>query len=586
MTVNIDDIYFSSTAPDLKKRKIGVGADPFSAQYAMGMYDEDVTTPKIGYEVPRVEEKEQEIDVPGGAQALDTDLEEAAMLFTDEEKEKERKKLSKFVDPIGIGLHQVSKFSDEASKIRAEMPTTRGIGISSAPPASLAGQGAADLGELGEEGVGEVPLSGDMYMPETGLDTLLEKGTDYAWDKVGKPVWEAGKDVYYDYFGSKGTPGGWTGTGYGAAVTGGSAMLPYAPVAGAGRSAAQIAKGWGGTGFGALTGTQAGIYGGATQAGVQAGTQAGIYGGAQAGAGTGAQATTSGGSTLGSLAAIYGIYSGLQAGTNRGKMDAALSAAVLINPAMAVPVAVIQGLNTLFGMRRRGKPKFPFGGTEFKTEGNKLKFKHPYGYNGFNGGVARAGAASVADYVNTYVSHFSDLATGQGLNFNANAWKNAVKEDPRLERYDTMNDSGYADPSVLIRKIFETPVIITGTPVKNGVPITGQQQYEQAMGEFNQWYTKTAKDRGGLVNASWLNTQEEPNMFGENWAGGHGEVPTQIRHAHRGELTGHIGDIGGQVQGIPQYNWSYTHEDVTSPYDVLYYNITGKFNRGEGGMGY
>ena len=149
-----------------------------------------------------------------------------------------------------------------------------------------------------------------------------------------------------------------------------------------------------------------------------------------------------------------------------------------------------------------------------------------------------------------------------------------------------MNDSGYADPSVLIRKIFETPGIITGTPVRNGVPITGQQQYEQAMGEFNQWYTKTAKDRGGLVNASWLNTQEEPNMFGEGFSGGHGEVPTQIRHAHRGELTGYIGDIGGQVQGIPQYNWSYTHEDVTSPYDVLYYNITGKFNRGEGGMGY
>ena len=57
MTVNIDDIYFSSTAPDLKKRKIGVGAAPFSAQYAMGMYDEDVTTPKLGDEVPRVEEK-------------------------------------------------------------------------------------------------------------------------------------------------------------------------------------------------------------------------------------------------------------------------------------------------------------------------------------------------------------------------------------------------------------------------------------------------------------------------------------------------------------------------------------------------
>ena len=75
-------------------------------------------------------------------------------------------------------------------------------------------------------------------------------------------------------------------------------------------------------------------------------------------------------------------------------------------------------------------------------------------------------------------------------------------------------------------------------------------------------------------------------MFGEGFSGGHGEVPTQIRHAHRGELTGYVGNVGTQVQGIPQYRWSYTHEDVTSPYDVLYYNMTGKFNRGEGGMGY
>ena len=103
-TADIDDIYFSSTAPDLKKRKIGVGADPFSTQYAMGMYDEDVTTPKVGYDVPEIEEKEQEIDVPGGAEALDTDIESAAMLFTDQEKEEERKKLSKYVDPLGIQM--------------------------------------------------------------------------------------------------------------------------------------------------------------------------------------------------------------------------------------------------------------------------------------------------------------------------------------------------------------------------------------------------------------------------------------------------------------------------------------------------
>ncbi len=34
---------------------------------------------------------------------------------------------------------------------------------------------------------------------------------------------------------------------------------------------------------------------------------------------------------------------------------------------------------------------------------------------------------------------------------------------------------------------------------------------------------------------------------------------------------------------IPIKEWT---EDVTSPYDVLYYNLMGKFNRGSGGTGY
>ncbi len=186
-----------------------------------------------------------------------------------------------------------------------------------------------------------------------------------------------------------------------------------------------------------------------------------------------------------------------------------------------------------------------------------------------------------------------------------------------------MNDSGYADPSVLIRKIFEAPGVITGTPMRNGVAITNQQQYQQAMTDFNQWYTKTAKDRGGVANAQWLNTQEEPNMFGENWAGSHGEVPSQIhfkkgtketssnvkkkrvfnpqinrwttqygtmQSTNRGQntfvpTTQEYQTIGGQTgdEYLRIERWA---EDVKSPYDVLYYNMTGKFNRGVGGMGY
>ena len=568
MATSLDDIYFSTETTGLDKRKIGVPTDPFGSQYALGMYAEDVTTPK-GYEVPDIEEKEQEIDVPGGAAALDTDIEEAAMLFTDEEKEKERKRLSRFVDPLGIQMQQLGRFSEIPTKIKSDLATTRGIGISRAPPASLAGQGAAELGELEEAGLGEVPLSGDFYAPETGLGTLLEKGGEYAWEEVGKPVWEEvgkpvweeAKDVYYDYF--KDPVRTYTGTGYGSPSAMGQPTWRTDAVAGAGRGIEAIRGGWGGTGYGAQAGAQA-----------QAGAEAGATGWG-----------TTAAKTIGQVASIYNIYQGIKEG-GQGYVDAAMAASVLATGgATAIPVAIISGLKALFGMRRRGKPKFPFGGTDFKTEGNKLKFQHPYGYNGFNGGVARAGAASVADYINTFVDHFSDPATGQGLQFSSSAWKNAVKNDPRLGRYDTMNDSGYADPSVLIRKMLEAPGVISGTPTRGGIPITNQEQYQQAVTDFNQWYSKTAMDRGGVANAQWLNTKEEPNMFAEGWAGGYGEVPDQIKFSSRREI-GRTGP-GGNVPGRPIYEYYNQYETpVESPYDVLYYNMMGKFNRGEGGMGY
>ena len=593
-TADIDDIYFSSTAPDLKKRKIGVGADPFSTQYAMGMYDEDVTTPKVGYDVPEIEEKEQEIDVPGGAEALDTDIESAAMLFTDQEKEEERKKLSKYVDPLGIQMQQLNKFSDEASKIRSEFTPARGIGISTAPPASLAGQGAADLGELGEEVVGEEPAQKDIYVPDTGFDKLIGEG----WERSKKFA----TDQYYKYFPTKyggeytitTSPSGSGGAYLGAGVNLATYAQPFAT--GLGTTATQASIG--------LSSAPAASLAGQAGTGAQAGAQAGA-------AGWGASSTKA----LGQLASVWSIYQGIKAG-GQGYVDAAMAASVLATGgATAIPVAIISGLRALFGMSRRGKQKVPFGGADLQAQGGKLQATKGYGYNNYNVKAGQAGAASVADYVNTYVRHF-------GLGFNASKWNQAVKDDPRMGRYDTMDDSGYADPSVLIRKVFETKGIVSGNPSVGGVPITSQEQYEQATKDFNEHYTKIAVERGGLYHANlaasdqvdFSNLKREgvpdqinfsQQMQGEelkshrqlttrttSTSGRGGGSRTEVGYWKPGGRAGptwvqHTGPTyipqGPYTDPIPIKKWT---EDVTSPYDVLYYNLMGKFNRGSGGTGY
>ena len=461
------------------------------------------------------------------------------------------------------------------------------------------GESGKTAEEMIEEGEAGEELMEGMYAPEVDLSGL--------YDPVKKQIGEWGGDAWDYLFGPKHDISKLSTTGpYDVSKGLYATQIPT----GLKTTSAQTSIGLSGPPPASLAGRQAGDItnisslatagasafaniGLAVPAGVQTGLQTfttlGSAGAVpfQTGLGTGTSGTAgaTAARSLGQLASVWGIYEGIKSGTGQGYMNAALSTAALINPALAIPVAIITGLQALFGMRRRGRPKFPFGGTEFKTEGNKLTFKHPYGYNGFNGGVARAGAASVADYVNTFVNYFGDY-TGQGLQFNSGAWKNAVKKDPRLGRYDTMNDSGYADPSVLIRKVLEAPGVITGTPMRNGMPVNDQQQYEQEMKGFNTWYTKTAIERGGVANRQWLNTKEEPNMFGENWAGQYGKVPDQIHHRTRGEFLYERGRGGLGQTPDPVYRWHESYEDVKSPYDTLYYNITGKFNRGEGGMGY
>ena len=189
-----------------------------------------------------------------------------------------------------------------------------------------------------------------------------------------------------------------------------------------------------------------------------------------------------------------------------------------------------------------------------------------------------------------------------------------------MGRYDTENMSGYRDPTILIRKALESKGVITGNPSVNGVPIANQDDYMQKMKDFNKWYKKTAADRGGLVDAKRAGITQElsrnnvPNQiaFKQGSAatpGGGGQYTTRTTGGGRGTgggttQTGHYqqgpGRGGGSTwvpapsnvtvdqgyYGSTATATSYRYEDVENPYDILYYNLTGQFNRGNGGTGY
>ena len=106
INTNLSQVFFSDAIANLGKSKIGVEADPFTMQFAASMYDPDLTKPE-GYTVPEVEQKEQVLDVPGGSEPLESDISEAVMLFPEEEKEKERKKLGTYVDPVAAQLREL-----------------------------------------------------------------------------------------------------------------------------------------------------------------------------------------------------------------------------------------------------------------------------------------------------------------------------------------------------------------------------------------------------------------------------------------------------------------------------------------------
>jgi hypothetical protein len=145
-----------------------------------------------------------------------------------------------------------------------------------------------------------------------------------------------------------------------------------------------------------------------------------------------------------------------------------------------------------------------------------------------------------------------------------------------MGRYDTENMSGFRDPTVLIRKALESKGVITGNPSVNGVPVSNQDDYMAKMKEFNRWYKKTAADRGGLVDAK---------SAGINQPLSRDNVPNKIYRRVQG---GPDPDSGVDYYGRPNRYFTSLQEieTVENPYDILYYNLTGQFNRGHAGTGY
>ena len=332
------------------------------------------------------------------------------------------------------------------------------------------------------------------------------------------------------------------------------------------------------------------------------------------------------GKMVGRAASAYNLYEGLKGGIperDQDKIGVALDAAALYsaNPAV-VTAAAFWKAATFFGdwfmHGRHGKPKYAKGGADLKSENGKLMATTGYGYNNYKIGAGQAGAASSADYVNSYVKYF-------GLNFNSKKWNSYVAKDSRMGRYDTENMSGYRDPTMIIRKALESNGVITGNPTVNGIPIANQDDYMAKMKQFNKYYKKTAMDRGGLVDAKAAGVTQElkrsnvPDQIAfkqSTQVGGAGtgkNYTTKTTGGNRSgggttetgywRQTGGGGRGGGGAEWVPAapnvvteqgnpysgggaYAISYKYEDVENPYDVLYYNLTGQFNRGSGGTGY
>ena len=372
MATNTDlsDVFFSQSVSNLGNKKIGVGADAFSSQYASQMYDPELTKP-TGYEVPEITEKKQDIDVPGGSDPLSTDLSDAVMLFTDEEKEAERKRLGTSVTGVDAQLNALGPFGSDVSKVTSEFDSSQGISIGSVPPlASYRSGSTTDAGTIDEiDDSGENPNTGYGMEDFRKAETAWDIGK-FAYGQYGSEPAYTGENTATTTPSKGGAYGAYAGsginlstytkpfaTGLGTTATQSSIGLSSAPPASLAGAASLSNAATAGTGYLANMGS------------VGYGATIGAGGGAAATAGS----SWSGALKVGSqLLQIYSIKQSFDSGTSEGKVSGTLQTAALLNPALAPYVALYEGIKMLTGWggfgkwMRGGGYKHPMGGVEFR----------------------------------------------------------------------------------------------------------------------------------------------------------------------------------------------------------------------------
>ena len=615
MSVNLDT--FESKSVGLDQENFGKVPDSqFDTAMATKM-QEDITKSLTPEDVKPSDANKVDVQLQGN---IAVNLKKKD-LFTGDLTSIEDEDSANAVDKVDAFFKSSSPFTTDTSAFnnlgRGTGPAATGM-----QPVGVSGKTIEE--ELAEEEMGEPGQA----MGNLNYETILDPAREYAIK---------GYQSIRDYFNPQqyAGPQGMGSVGYGASTTG-----SYGGSSGTltGGSAGST-QGFTGTGYGSLQNTSVQN----TQSAVAAlGPQApqfanqamlgqvsgGGYGGLASSSATGAaQLATSGagvnalgqpmyGSTaasssrsiFGTAASIYGIYDGIK---NKDYFSAGTSLITLLNPATAIPMAIMHGAKMLFGAwsaSKRQKPKF--GGAEFKATKNGLEATGGWGYNGYKKEAGQATVASVSDYVNSYTKAF-------GLNFNGNKWAKAIEADPRMNRYDNTNESGYADPSILTRKIFETKGLITGNPTYNGQAITSQEDYKKKMEEFNEYYKKTALERGGLVDAKRVGIDRDlsneykqitfknatqvggggsgPQYTTRNVGGGRGGGGTtqtgywDMTNSWNGGSTWVPAAPNVQVSqnygGNTAHAISYSYEDAT-PHDMLYRNLVGRFQRGQGGTNY
>jgi hypothetical protein len=508
MATNTDlsDVFFSQSVSNLGNKKIGVGADAFSSQYTSQMYDPELTKP-TGYEVPEITEKKQDIDVPGGSDPLSTDLSDAVMLFTDEEKEAERKRLGTSVTGVDAQLNALGPFDPNIAKVTSEFDSSKGISIGSVPPlASYRSGSTTDAGTIDED----IPDSGEMREQGIGIQDIRD-------------TYNSGESTYNQMFGTEPAY-----TGQNTITT--SPSSAYGAYAGAGVNLSTYTKPFA-TGLG-TTAAQSSI-------GLSSAPPASLAG--SAGAPATAGANWGGAFKTGAqLLQIYSIKQAFDSGTSEGKVSGTLQIAAMIYKPIAPYVALYEGIKMLTGWGGIGKwfpgggYKHPMGGVEFRlgteagitSDGDNSKFKYPgaddydqliaddslrivapysWGYNEFPHPELKKQAQKQIDYLYAFSDRYN-------VDINEDVFIKAARGSGGFEKYKPSGDrqvsvleridsieNGSTTANQWLREVFEYTgpngeKIVSGTPTSNNINVvTGlkdgfasQEDFENDITKFSQ----------------------------------------------------------------------------------------------------